>query len=285
MADYDFQKFTAALAKGNARTNRFEVRIQLPTALGVDYETQKDLNIRLESVSFPGKTIRTVTNENVYGPTYEMAQGLTYGEEVSMSFLLQNNHDQRWIFNSWQDMIVSPTTYNLSYYNDYVRNMEIFQIDETDKICAGILLKEVFPKTIGAIEMNVTSANEFVKAPVALAFKEWVPLQINYESGSYKEYEEYLPTSITRTRSPRLSPQEAYDKFGRPTGTAHVDKFPGREKGMFEDIGKKVNDVLEARNQVVNFGNKVAAFRNFFKGITKSTNPIGNLGIKGFGGF
>ena len=54
---------------------------------------------------------------------------------------------------------------------------------------------------------------------------------------------------------------------------------------MFEDIGKKVNDVLEARNQVVNFGNKVAAFRNFFKGITKSTNPIGNLGIKGFGGF
>jgi len=285
MATYDFQQFTASLAKGNARTNRFEVQINLPLALQVAYEGQKDLNIRLESVSFPGKNIRTVTNENVYGPTYEMAQGLTYGEEISMSFLLQNTHDQRWIFNSWQDMIISPTTYDAAYYNDYVSQMLVFQLDEQDKISAGILIKDVFPKTLGAIEMNVGQNNEFAKAQVGLAFKEWVPLQINYESGAYKEYEEYQPKSVLRTRSPRLSPQEAYDKFGRPTGTAHVDKFPGREKGMFEDIGKKVNDVLEARNQVVAFGNKVAAFRNFFKGITKSTNPIGNLGIKGFGGF
>jgi hypothetical protein len=286
MALYDFNQFTASLAKGNARANRFETIFNLPTALQVSYERQKNLNIRLESVSFPGKNIRTVTNENTYGPTYEIAQGLTYGEEVSMTFLLQNNHEQRWIFNSWQDMIVSPTTYNVSYYNDYIGQVMVFQIDEQGKTSAGIILKDVYPKTIGAIEMSNASSNELVKTTIGFTFREWVPLEVDYISGAYREYPEYSPKTITRTRTGlgRVI-KDSFPPQNRPTGTAHVDNFPGREKGMFEDAGRAVNQALEARNQVVQFGNKVAAFRNFFKGITKSTNPLGNLGIGGFGGF
>jgi len=284
MASYNFDQFVASLNKGNARPNRFETQINLPTALQVSGARQRNMNIRLESVSFPGKNIRSVTNENVYGPTYEMAQGLTYGEEISMTFVLQNTHEQRWIFNSWQDMIVSPSTYNVSYYNDYVASMLIFQLDEADKISAGIVIKDCYPKTLGALEMNQSTSNEIIRANVGLAFKEWVPLEINYDSGAYREYAEYQPSTIMKSRGPVI-PNDRFPPQNRPTGTAHVDKFPGREKGMFEDIGTKVNQALEARNQVVAFGNKVAAFRNFFKGITKSTNPIGNLGIKGFGGF
>ena len=46
---------------------------------------------------------------------------------------------------------------------------------------------------------------------------------------------------------------------------------------MFEDAGKVFNDVLAARDKVVFAQQKVVAFKNFFKGITR--NPLSNLGI------
>ena len=318
MALYDFQQFNATIARGNAKANRFEAWINLPTALGVSRPVQDDLNIRIESVSFPGKNIRTTSNDNIYGPTHEVAQGVTYGEELTVTFLLQNNHHQRLIFNSWQDLIVSPTTYNVSYYNDYISTMEIFQYDEADKRCAGVMVKEVFPKTVNAIELSNTTTNEFIRATVGFSFKEWVPLDIDYASGVYKPYPEYSETTVVRTgaapfagggsgidsfpSSSRLGASgsdsfpatsrlgggggiSSFPSSSRPTSRNFVDSFPGREKGIFEDVGKIVNQGLEVRNQVVNAQQKVMAFRNFFKGITKSTNPLGNLGIGGFGGF
>lgn len=76
---------------------------------------------------------------------------------------------------------------------------------------------------------------------------------------------------------PRTPTQTMFPNTSRPVGAAFNDKFPGREKGIFEDAGKAFNDVLAARDRVVFAQQKVLAFRNFFRGITK--NPISNLGI------
>ena len=46
---------------------------------------------------------------------------------------------------------------------------------------------------------------------------------------------------------------------------------------MFEDASKAYNDVIAARDKVVFAQQKVVAFKNFFKGITR--NPLSNLGI------
>src|SRR6056300_118886 len=97
--------FIATLNKGTARTNRFEAVLYPPSALiqaGANNGI-RDLSLRMESVAFPGKNIRTTTNENVYGPTYEVAQGLTYAEEISITFYLNSSHEERLFFNSWQD--------------------------------------------------------------------------------------------------------------------------------------------------------------------------------------
>ena len=288
MASYDYNAFNSAVSKGNARPNRFEAIISLPQSLGVSYQTQKDMNVRIVGVSMPGKNIRTTTDENVYGPTYEVAQGITYAEEISVTFLLQNNHDQRWIFNTWQDAIVDPATYDISYYNEYVTSMLVFQMDENDRYTSGINIKDVFPKTVEAIEFNSGTSNENIQATVNFAFREWVPLDIDYESGRYVEYPEYAPTMVQALRGKSFAQSLGTDRFpltSRPTGTDWKDSVPGRAKGIFEDAGRAFNQVMGARNQVVQAQQKVMAFKNFFKGITKSKNPLGNLGIGGFGGF
>ena len=77
-------EFIASFSKygGHALANRFEVKITSPPAIR-DPNADKHVSFRVEAFTMPGKNIRTVTNETVYGPTYEMAQGLTYAEDIS----------------------------------------------------------------------------------------------------------------------------------------------------------------------------------------------------------
>ena len=79
-----------------AKPNRFECEVFLPALVASSARGQipRDLNLRIVGASFPGKNIRTTTDENIYGPSYEVAQGLTYGEEVTLEFLLKQNHEE-----------------------------------------------------------------------------------------------------------------------------------------------------------------------------------------------
>lgn len=119
-----------------------------------------------------------------------------------------------------------------------------------------------------------------IRASVGLTFKEWVPLAVDPESGRYSPYEEYDEVTVTRSGTPRLNTTQTQNGFpiSRPVGTSHVDSFPSRQKGIFEDAGKAFNDVIAARDRVVGAQQKVLAFKNFFKGITKK--PFGNLGVR-----
>lgn len=287
MASTKIDDFYATISKyGQAKPNRFECEVYLPDLVRRASNTQlpRDLNLRIVGASFPGKNIRTTTDENIYGPSYEVAQGLTYGEEITLEFLLKQNHEERLVFNAWQDFIVSPTTYNVSYYNDYVSNIRVYQLDEQGHRTAGIEIRNCFPKTVNAIEYNMDTTSQLIKSTVGMSFKEWVPLAskgtTSGEKATWVVYDEYNEKPITRTNVPRGTIldtiQDGADR-GRAIGGDFVDSFPGRQKGMFEDAGKVFNDVLAARDKVVFAQQKVVAFKNFFKGITR--NPLSNLGI------
>ena len=287
MASTKIDDFYATISNyGQAKPNRFECEVYLPELVRQASNTQlpRDLNLRIVGASFPGKNIRTTTDENIYGPSYEVAQGLTYGEEITLEFLLKQNHEERLVFNAWQDFIVSPTTYNVSYYNDYVSNIRVYQLDEQGHRTAGIEIRNCFPKTVNAIEYNMDTTSQLIKSTVGMSFKEWVPLAskgtTSGEKATWVVYDEYNEKPITRSNVPRGTIldtiQDGADR-GRAIGGDFVDSFPGRNKGMFEDAGKAFNDVLAARDKVVFAQQKVVAFKNFFKGITR--NPLSNLGI------
>ena len=151
MAENKFEEWLATMMKGGqARPNRFECIINFPATIQANMVSQlpRDFTFRINSVSFPGKNIRTTTDENIYGPSYEVAQGLTYGEEISIEFYLRNTHEERWVFNSWQDYIVAPDSYNVEYYKNYVADIEVYQLDEQNNRTAGIKIKNCFPKTL-----------------------------------------------------------------------------------------------------------------------------------------
>ena len=164
-------EFVASFNKygGPAQLNRFEARIYSPRDAAMD----KHISYRVEKVTFPGKNIRTVTNENIYGPTHEIAQGLTYAEDVSFTFYLSAEHKERKYFLDWQDFIYKPNTYALEYYREYVKDIELYQIDKNNQRRAGVKLIECFPKTVGALEFDQGNV-ELGRQEVSFAFKEFI---------------------------------------------------------------------------------------------------------------
>ena len=173
--------------EGYALPNRFEVVILSPPKLGgggfeniyFGTERQSDaqsVSLRCESVNLPGRNLNTLTDTNIYGPTREIVDGVTYAEDISMIFQASSGLNERVFFEEWQKQAFNENTWNVGYYNDYVSEVHIYLLDKKDKRRYGIRLVEAFPKTIEATELNQGTNNEIIKTSVSFSFRYWKTL-------------------------------------------------------------------------------------------------------------
>ena len=86
--------------EGYAQPNRYEVNLFGPRGrkLGGASQLQnvsmgtesllnaRNISLRCESVTLPGINLSTAQDTNIYGPTKDVVEGVTYAEEVTMSF-------------------------------------------------------------------------------------------------------------------------------------------------------------------------------------------------------
>jgi len=187
---------------GFAKQNRYEVVIGLPAGVFIgDAEsagkdalsssvqqqmagnTAREISYRCDSISIPGRNLRTVANTNVYGPTHEMVQGLTFAE-VQATFYTGSDLAERTFFDNWQKVSYNPNTYNLNYYKEYVGTVDIYQLNEQDERTYGVRLEEVFPKTVEAMAVSHASNNAIQKVNVSLSYRYWRNLIVDADVGS-----------------------------------------------------------------------------------------------------
>ena len=176
---------------GYSKANRYEVIIGLPSgASGTDAasagssaliesvrnlesgDTARRISFRCDSISMPGRNLRSVMNGNIYGPPHEIVQGLTFAE-VAATFYAGSDMGERIFFEEWQKVTYNPQTYDINYYKEYVGSIEIYTLNEQDERTYGVKLWEVFPKTIDAIPLSHASSNTINKVGVSFAYKYW----------------------------------------------------------------------------------------------------------------
>ena len=168
-------------SEGYAIPNRFEVVIIPPGAGSSD---SRKVSMRCETVTIPGRNLNTLTDGNPYGPTREIVDGVTYAEDISMTFQASSGLEERVFFEDWQELAFNKQTWNVGYYNDYVSTVEIYLMDRQDQRRYGIKLIEAFPKTIGPTELSHASNNEIIKIPVSFSFRYWETLDVNRQPAS-----------------------------------------------------------------------------------------------------
>ena len=176
--------------EGYAIPNRFEVLILSPPKRGGGITTNayagsernseaRAVSLRCESVQLPGRNLNTLTDTNIYGPTREIVDGVTYAEDISMTFQASSGLDERVFFEEWQKQAFDENSWNVGYYNDYVSEVQIYLLDRKDQRRYGLRLLEAFPKTIEATELNQGSNNELIKTSVNFSFRYWETLDAN----------------------------------------------------------------------------------------------------------
>ena len=175
---------------GYAQPNRFEVLIFPPSKLGGGTNLDvfaglerrggkndlEKISLRAQDINLPGRNLATTQDTNIYGPSREVVEGVTYAEEISVQFQASSQLSERVFFENWQRSAFNEKTWNIGYYNDYIGSMEIYVLDRKDKRRYGIKLWEVFPKTIGANALSYGANDTIMLTPVNFSFRYWASL-------------------------------------------------------------------------------------------------------------
>ena len=150
--------------------NRFEVSILPPRKAA--YRAQ-EVSLRCESILLPGRNFNTLTDGMPYGPTREIVDGVTYAEDITMTFVASAGLNERVFFEEWQKLAFNEETWNVGFYDEYVKTVEIYLMNRQDERKYGIKLMEAFPKTINGTELSQVSNNEIIKTSVTFSFRYW----------------------------------------------------------------------------------------------------------------
>ena len=172
---------------GYAQPNKYEVLIIPPAKRGGGQnqnpfggmERQSELqkiSLRAQNVTLPGRNLATVQEGNIYGPDREIVEGVTYADNITMSFQASSGLDERVFFENWQRQAFNEKTWNIGYYKDYTGHIEMYILDKQNQRRYGIKLWEVFPKTIGLNELAYEANDQLLLTPVSFTFRYWTSL-------------------------------------------------------------------------------------------------------------
>jgi len=201
------QRFLAQVNQGEgfARTNRFIVRINPPARTDLfvdDYDmtpgnndlesltTLENVDMMCNKVTLPNRDINTQPHI-MYGPKREMPYAYSFSSAVEMTFYGDKFLRQRQFFENWQKKIMNIQTHNISYYDNYVGSMDIMQLGQFDskqdddaRVTYAVRLHEVYPQTIGSMDLTYGADNEIAQVPITLNFRTWSNLTIDQIDGA-----------------------------------------------------------------------------------------------------
>jgi hypothetical protein len=154
---------------GLARQNRFTVTIG-NLSLGNNKVTidGKIVTLFCEQALLPSLSLSSQGVKS-YGESREVVYDRNF-ESITLTFLVDKNMEVKKYFDMWIDTIISPNTRNASYYDTYCKDITILVQDTKDNNVYETVLREAYPKTIGAISLDYNN-KDIMKLQVTFNYK------------------------------------------------------------------------------------------------------------------
>ena len=166
----ELKDFLGSIKKSDlARPNRYRVEVY-----GPQNYLAPDLDLRCESISFPGSNIRSVPDTLRFGPPREHGQALTYGP-FTATFICGSDMKEKRYFEAWQESIVNKSTWEVRYYDNYKGSLKIFQLDRNNYDRYAIEVKEAYPKTISPQDVGWNNNDSYQTVAVEFTYRYWLP--------------------------------------------------------------------------------------------------------------
>ena len=159
--------------QGVARQNKYRVEISGPASTR-PIHGERDLDLRCESITFPGTNVRSVPDTLRYGPAREQGQGMTYGP-FTATFICSPDLREKIYFEWWQQRIINHLTWEAKYYDDYKGELRIIQLDDQNRDTYDILVTEAYPKTISPQDVGWNNNDSYQTVAVEFTYRYWMP--------------------------------------------------------------------------------------------------------------
>ena len=165
---------------GIARPSRYEVVILPPTGSPSNpftsaltaTDSARNVSLKCENISFPGRNIDTTPDTNIYGPTREIATGFSFAE-LSARFQCSSDMKEKLFFESWQKQSFNSQTWAMGYYNDYIGKLQIYQLNEQNERTYCVEIWECFPKSIAQQTLDYATTDQQQKLDVTFSYRYW----------------------------------------------------------------------------------------------------------------
>jgi len=164
--------FVSKLNGGLARTSRFTVNMIPPSAIKLPGVLPNEtIMMFCDKVQIPAISVNT-TPIRAYGEVRETPYEFNY-EPITISFYVDTKLAVKTFFDDWVKSLQNGRRRTFNYYDDYIcKQMQIHVEDTLDQKQYTVELFEVYPKSVGAIELDYAS-KDVMKINVTLMFKYW----------------------------------------------------------------------------------------------------------------
>ena len=153
-----------------ARSNRFDVDIPVPLTLIPYIKTSRNLIYRCENANLPGRTLAT-TERKTYGPVEQFPYLTTY-TDIDLTFIVDDDMQQKVFFDAWLNYINPTYNYNMRYKENYATTITINQYDVTNKLSYTINLFDAYPISMNQLDLD-WNGDGYHKLTVTFTYTHW----------------------------------------------------------------------------------------------------------------
>ena len=157
---------------GYALPSRYEVIITSPGE-----GNARKVSMNCESIELPGRAVTKETNISQYGIQSEQVKGMSFAGAVAMSFYASSDLSERVFFEKWQEEMWDVGRWEVGYYKNYIKEVDIYILDQQDTRRFGIRLFEAYPEAIGPTPLSY-GAGDIIKIPITMNYRYWQTLDI-----------------------------------------------------------------------------------------------------------
>lgn len=220
----DIMKNRLLATAGISRPNRYMVYLTSPFG----YSTQ-DLCLRCEATSLPGKSFAT-TPHTLMGSSREKPYNTLY-ETQELTFICSEGMNEEKFFNAWMGLIIDPYSGYVGYHDEYVTDLEIYQMGVDGMASYGVIFHEIYPKTVSPISLGYADDNAYNKLTVSFSYHKWTRVLDPSSKGSG------IPNDIGNLNIPDINNQTNSVN----SGSKVLDEIEGRIK----ETGSKLGDIAD----------------------------------------
>jgi hypothetical protein len=163
--------FKSSFQKDLARPNKFDVNIPVPLTLIPYVKNAKNLIYRCENANLPGRNFATVEQKIGSNPVEKYPYLTTYND-LDLTFMVDDDMNQKVFFDAWLNFINPTYNYNFRYKGDYSTAITINQYDVTNNISYSINLWDAYPVSMNQMDLD-WSSDGYHKLNVTFAYTYW----------------------------------------------------------------------------------------------------------------